>query len=174
LALVRDVDCEQAMPFHLSLDRPSLTLASSGSFFVARFGATTVADLDDMLKAQLEVIKRHGHLTTLSLVPISTETTKVSDEVKQKSVQVTRALGKQQRGSATVVLGTGLGATIIRTFMTGFNLLAKNPFPQKTFSDPHEAHAWLSALPQQDDDVKKANVVELLRVLNLASKAKAA
>lgn len=162
------------MPFQIVVDRPSITLATSGSFVVVRFGATTVADLDVMLKAQLDVVKRYGHLTTLSLVPIGPETSRVSDEVKQKSVEITRAIGKQQVGSATVILGTGIGATILRTFMTGFNLLAKNPFPQKTFSDPHEAHAWLSALPNQDDDVKKARVDDVLATFKLSVKAKAA
>lgn len=162
------------MPFQVILDRPSITIATSGSFVVVRFGATTVADLDQMLKVQLDVVKRHGHLTTLSVVPITGEATKVSDEVKQKSVEITRAIGKQQLGSATVILGTGIGATILRTFMTGFNLLAKNPFPQKTFSDVREAHAWLSALPNQDDDVKKAKADEVLATFKLGSTAKAA
>lgn len=151
-----------------------MTIAVSDSLLAVRFGATTVADLDDLMRAQQEVVKKHGHVTMISLVPTGDTTSKVTDEVKAKSVELTKAVGKNQIGSATVILGKGLGATVIRTFMTGFNLLAKNPFPTKTFSDVGEALVWLSALPNQSADVKKASATEILGLLKLAAAAKAA
>ncbi len=149
------------MPFVDLINRPDFRLARNGSLLVAFFnGATTVADLDALGKHQQALAKELGHLSMISLVP-SGGAAKVSDEVKAKSVEIVRAVGPQMVASATVLLGKGLGATVIRAFMTGFNLLSKSPAPQKTFADAAEALAWLKAAPKQTKDVQALELRDL-------------
>lgn len=162
------------MPFQIALDRPSMTVALFDSLIAVRFGQTTIADLDDLVRLQGDVVKRHGHFSMLGLVEIGNTAVKVSDEVKAKSLEMTKVHGKHSRGSATVIMGTGLGAAVIRTFMTGFNLMSKSPFPTKTFSNPTEGLTWLSSTPNQSDDVKKVSADDAVRVLKMSAQAKAA
>ncbi len=67
--------------------------------------------------------------------------------------------------SATVVPPHGFTATIIRTFMVGFSLLARNPYPTKVFSQVAVALSWIKQVPGQEAGFADApeEVTELQR-----------
>lgn len=163
------------MPFSPLVRHPNLVLARSGGLLVSKFGTVTdVATLEALAAAQRDVVKAVGHVTSVAIVTSADSMGKVSDEVKQKSVEMVRAIGKDLTATATVILGKGMGATIIRTFMTGFNLLVKSPSPQKSFSSVDDALVWLATLPRAQEDLKGVDSASLLRHFELDSEGRKA
>ncbi len=143
--------------------RPNIRFAHAGSVFFAVFGPTTeVQDLDDMLKHERELAAAYGHVSLIALVQVNRTTGKIADDVRKRSVEITQAANDFLRGSATVVIGSGLGVAILRMFMTGFNLMAKTKFPIKVFSTTAEAVAWVHNLPGQTPDAKEVTAEALL------------
>jgi hypothetical protein len=106
----------------LIIDRASMSVAVADSFVISRFGTTTVEDLDDLLHLQQGVVKAHGVVSSLSLVPTNNGATKSGEGIKEKSAEFMRTIGKAQVGS---------------------------PCPQEVFSDPDEALTWLAGLTGQ-------------------------
>lgn len=136
--------------------RPNLQLAQAGSIVIGKFGASTsIEDLEVLGQHQLAVAGRSGPITMISLVPVDGSVGRISDDVRQKSVEIMTKLGKSCIGSATVVLGSGLGATVVRMFLTGFSLVSRTPYPQKAFSSVRDALVWAQQLPEQNVAAKQ-------------------
>jgi hypothetical protein len=151
------------MPFIDLIKRPDFHLARQGSLLVALWnGAGSTKDLDLLSQHEHAIAKELGIVTMMSLVPATGTQQKVSDEVRAKSVEVVKLIGKKMAGSATVILGKGLGATMIRTFMTGFNLVSKAPSPQKSFAEVDDALVWLKSLPNQHADLKSVTTAAIV------------
>lgn len=133
---------------------PSLRMAAAGSLVLTLFTDTTAKDLDAMV-AQLPRVatQNDGHLTMIHLVRVGEGQGKISDELRKKAHEIITAVRPSCRGSGTVILGSGLAATIIRMFLTGFVLVTKAPFPQRSFATVAEALAWARELPGQKADV---------------------
>lgn len=172
--------CASEGPCHviavLIKDLPSPSAARFAHFgpvFISAFGSidVDVHTLEHMLTQQRELAKVHGMISMLSVITIGKLTQKISDEIRQKSVEVTRAIDDVCRGSATVILGSGLGATILRVFMTGFNLIAKTKFPVKVFANVNEALLWLQERPGQSPEVKQLTAKAIHQHLGLPPSA---
>ena len=74
--------------------------------------------------------------------------------MRSRSVELGKKYEKQVLGSAIVVTTKGLGAVMVRTFLTGFFLVSKSETPMKTFSTIAEGLSWVQGLPGQDVAVK--------------------
>jgi hypothetical protein len=62
-------------------------------------------------------------------------------------------------GQAIVYGGEGLQASLVRSVLTGVNLLARARAPQRVFTRANEAVRWLSGLPQQVPELRDAERV---------------
>ena len=151
---------------------PSLHVANVGSILFTKFGETlSVDDLTVLGKHQLAVVKRAGSITIISLVSVGAGVGRIGDDIRQESLEMMNALGKSCLGSATVVLGGGLGTTVVRMFLTGFNLVSRTPFPQKTFSSVQDALTWAQQLPGQSLDAKRVTSEAIMKHFEMSDDA---
>ncbi len=149
---------------------PTIHIAHVNTLVFAVFaGATTMSDLDLLNGHQLAVAKNHGKITMISLVPIQQNVGRIGDEVREKSMEIMKSLAPVCLGSATCILGKGLAASMVRMFMTGFGLVSKTPFPQRTFSTIDDALTWAQALPGQSPEVKYVTAKAVLAHFGLTS-----
>jgi hypothetical protein len=136
-----------------------VAFAQWGSVVISWYSswATNVSDVEAMYQHQQAVIAQHGKISNLMIIRIEkwNSAVRLSEELRKKSVEVTNALNGFSRGNATVILGKGLPVTIVRMFMTGFNLMTRSSFPIKVFGDTNEAIAWLQTLPGQVADANE-------------------
>jgi hypothetical protein len=154
---------------------PSLMLARDAALLIAR--VSNVGDpyvAEQVNAAQRETVKREGHLTMISLLPVSDTMGQISEEAKKKSLVQIQSLGKDLVAQATVVLGKGIGSTIIRTYMSGLTLLAKSPAPHKTFALVDDSLNWLTTVPRAGFDIKGVTAAELLRYFELEASGRRA
>jgi hypothetical protein len=142
------------MPFNQNPTKSkNVRLFSSGSLVVVDYQQTgTVEVLEELLRFQQSVVLQKGHLTLLQVVtgPMG----KMDDAVKKKAAEITKLMEKALVGSAIVIPGTSLGAMMIRTVVTGINMLSRSATPSKCFGTIPEAVAFLHSLPGQHADVR--------------------
>lgn len=62
-------------------------------------------------------------------------------------------------GQAIVFGGHGLHASVVRSILTGVNLVAGARAPQRVFKSTEEGVRWVCALPQQDPQLRDADRV---------------
>ncbi len=148
--------------------RPGIHIARAGSIVIAKYGQATVEDLDVLLQHQLEVAKEHGgKMTMIGLVAIGGNVGRIGDDVRQKSIEVMGKLSTACIGNCTVILGGGLGATMIRMFLTGFHLMSRTPFSQKVFDSVSESLTWAQQLPGQTVDAQRLSSTVVLKHFGL-------
>lgn len=149
-------------------ERPGIHIAHAGSIVIAKYGQSTVEDLDVLLQHQLDVANKHGgKMTMIGIVSIGANVGRIGEDVRQKSVELMGKLSSVCLGTCTVILGGGLGATVIRMFLTGFHLMARTPFPQKVFGSVSEALTWAQQLPGQSVDAQRLSSTVVLKHFGL-------
>ncbi len=148
--------------------RETIHVAHAGSLVLTRYHQTSPADLDRLLRLQLQVAKRHdGQMSMLSFVALKGTEGRISDELRKKSVEIIGQLSAVCRGSATVVIGVGLSATMVRLFLTGFYLLSNPPFPQSAFSTVAEGLSWVQRLPGQKPELGSLTAAAIIKHFGL-------
>lgn len=143
------------MEFTKSFESADARFGSAGPLLVALYrGSTSPGILDELDRTQEALLKRFPRITTLTVIGQAGSMLKADEGVRTRSVELGKKYEKSVIGSAIVVTTKGLGAVMVRTFLSGFFLLSKAEMPMKTFSTIAEGLAWLQALPGQDLSVK--------------------
>jgi hypothetical protein len=80
--------------------------------------------------------------------------------VAQRAAAISARFEKQLRANLVVVLARGLGAVMVRSFLTGFSLVSK--VPMFTFRDLPGAATCIAGLPGQAPRLTQADVAAAL------------
>lgn len=143
------------MEFVKSFESPDARLGAAGSLLVALYrGSGSVAMLDELNRTQEALLAKHPRISTLTVIGQATSMIRVDEAVRTKSVELGKKFDGKVVGSAIVVTTKGLGAVIVRTFLSGFFLLSRAETPMKTFASIEEGLIWLRSLPGQDPVIK--------------------
>jgi hypothetical protein len=157
-----------AMPFQL-IDTNSkvVRLYGSGSLTLVKYLSTgTVGMLDELLRYQRSLVATHGHISLLQVIPA--EQSKWDDAFKKKAADVTRELERHMICSAIVIPGSSLGAMMLRTMVTGINMLSRSKLATKCFGTVPEGLHFLQGLPGQDAAVKAISPDEVEAITGFA------
>lgn len=150
-----------------SFESSDARLGAAGPLLVALYrGSTTVAVLDELDRTQEALLRKYPKISTFTVIGQATTLLKVDEGVRARSVELGKKYEKDVVGSAIVVTTKGLGAVMVRTFLSGFFLLSRSETPMKTFSTVADGLAWLQSLPGQDLSIKTGvSAVDLERFL---------
>ena len=129
-------------------DDDAVVIAHAGPLLVAVFvGVARVAHLDRLKALADALIAEHGKLGLLLVALETRGGLRITTDVRQRAVEITRELDRSMVGSAFVLRFGGLSGVIARTFLSWLNRLAGNRAPQRTCASVSEGLAWLQALP---------------------------
>ena len=117
-------------------------------------GTSNLAMLEELDRAQEALIAKHTRISTIAVIALAGSMLKTDDAVRSRSVALGKKYEKSVLGSAIVVTTRGLGAVMVRTFLSGFFLLSRAETPMKTFSSIAEGLSWVQSLPGQDLGIK--------------------
>ncbi|MDP2273224.1 MAG: hypothetical protein Q8N23_13085 [Archangium sp.] len=128
-----------------------IRVANAGPLLIVVYGDNVPPEaFKEIDRQQGLMVARYGKISVLSVVGGSKSMSRVRDDVKEAALELVKKYRHDLVASATVVPPNGFTSTIIRTFMVGFSLLAKNPYPTKVFSEVGLALTWIKQVPGQD------------------------
>ena len=143
------------MEFTKSFESTDARFGNFGPLMVALYrGTTSPGMLDELDRAQEALIKKYPRISTFTVIGQAGSILKVDEAVRTRSLELGKKYEKNVLGSAIVVATKGLGAVMVRTFLSGFFLLSKSETPMKTFSSIGEGLHWVQSLPGQDLSLK--------------------
>lgn len=159
------------MPFKpIATRSPAIRVFSSGSLLVVDYvTAGTVESLEETARQQHALIAERGKISMIQVVTGAVG--KVDDAVKKKAAEMTKALEGKVFGSAIVIPGSSLSAMMLRTVVTGINMVSKSSTPQKCYGTVEEALNWLKAFPGQPADFASHSAKEIDALFPALSKA---
>lgn len=136
-------------------DSPEVRFGTSGPLLVSLYrGTTSPSMLDELERMQDALLLKYPRISTITVIGQASGLLKVDEAVRTRSVELGKKFDGKVLGSAIVVSATGLGAVMVRTFLSGFFLLSRAETPMKTFSKITEGMGWLQSLPGQDLTIK--------------------
>lgn len=139
------------MEFLKTFQSQDTRFGSAGPLLVAFYGgSTTLAALEELSRAQDALLAKYPRISTLTVIGQAKSMLKIDEAVRVKSLELSQKFDKRVVGSAIVVTTKGLGAVIVRSFLSGFFLLSRAETPMKTFANVEEGLTWLRGLPGQD------------------------
>ena len=129
-----------------------LRIGTAGSLFIVVYaGATSAEEIAIVDREEGRFIEQRGKISLLSVVVQSGGTIdRISEEVRAAALEMVKKYQHHVTADAVVVPARGILAAIIRTFMVGFSLVSRRPYPNKVFGQLNEAIAWLKQVPGQD------------------------
>ena len=143
------------MDFVKSFESTEARLGAAGSLLVALYrGSASVAVLDELSRTQEALLAKYPRISTLTVIGQASSMIRVDEALRTRSVELGKKFDGKVVGSAIVVTTKGLGAVIVRTFLSGFFLLSRAETPMRTFASIEEGLAWLRTLPGQDVQMK--------------------
>lgn len=130
-----------------------LRIGTAGSLLIVIYcGRTTAETIAVVDREEGRLVEERGKISVLSVVaPSNGSIDRVSDEVRAAALNLATKYQHVVTADAVVVPARGILAAIIRTFMVGFSLVSRRPYPSKVFSDLGEAIAFLKQVPGQDE-----------------------
>ncbi len=142
-----------------------IRVASAGPLLIVVYGDNVPPEaFKEIDRQQGLMVARYKRISVLSVVGGTKSMSRVRDDVKQAALDLVKKYRHDLVASATVVPSHGFTSTIIRTFMVGFSLMAKNPYPTKVFSEVDAALSWIKQAPGQDavfaDEVQSLTELE--------------
>ena len=138
-----------------SFESTEARFGAAGPLLLALYrGSASAAMLNELDRTQQSLLERFPRISTLTVIGQAASILKGNEQVRSRSVELSKKYEKQVLGSAIIVITKGLGAVMVRTFLSGFFLLSKAETPMKTFSTIAEGLSWVQALPGQDVGVK--------------------
>ena len=145
------------MEFSKAFESGDARFGTAGPLLIVVYrGTANVAVLNELDKVQESMLQKYPRISTLTLISQASAALKVEDGVRARSVELGKKYETKVIGSAIVVSARGLGAVMVRTFLSGFFLLSRAESPMKTFASIQEGLSWLQALPGQDVAIKTA------------------
>lgn len=143
------------MDFVKSFESTEARLGAAGSLLVALYrGSASVAVLDELSRTQEALLAKYPRISTLTVIGQASSMIRVDEALRTRSVELGKKFDGKVVGSAIVVTTKGLGAVIVRTFLSGFFLLSRAETPMRTFASIEAGLAWLRTLPGQDVQMK--------------------
>lgn len=143
------------MQFTKTFESVDVRFGSAGPLLLALYSGTTSLEMLDALdRTQETLLKTYKRISTLTVIGQVAHMLKMHDGVRARSVELGKKYEKNVVGSAIVVTTKGLGAVMVRTFLSGFFLLSRSETPMRTFSKISDGLSWLQSLPEQDLQVK--------------------
>lgn len=143
------------MDFVKSFESSEARMGAAGSLLVTLYrGSASVAVLDELSRTQEALLAKHPRISTLTVIGQASSMIRVDEAVRTRSVELGKKFDGRVVGSAIVVTTKGLGAVIVRTFLSGFFLLSRAETPMRTFPSIEEGLVWLRSLPGQDAQFK--------------------
>ena len=131
----------------MELDDETLCLAHHGCLVLVFWVRSPTPDNIERISAlQRRVVDTHGYLVSLSSVPGDLEVSP-DEATKRATANNLREFSESNLGIAVLVRQGGIRATLIRTVMTGIQLLALSPVKQRVFSELEPSLAWLRDRP---------------------------
>lgn len=144
-------------------DAPTARFGAAGSLMVAHYsGRTTTAVLEELDRQQEALAKRYPRLSTLTLIG-QAGMERPEEQVRERSLALGKKYEEVVRGSAIVVTTRGIGAVMVRTFLSAFFLLNKSKMPMKVFASVGEALKWLHTLDGDDASYRELSSEDVLR-----------
>ena len=129
-----------------------LRIATAGPLFIVVYAGPTSADAIAIVdREEGRFIEQRGKISLLSVVQSGGPVDRISEEVRAAALQLVTKYQRHVTADAVVVPTRGILAAIIRTFLVGFSLVSRRPYPSKVFSDLGEAIAFLKQVPGQDE-----------------------
>lgn len=142
---------------------PGVRIGHRGPVLVSVFfDWPNAARLQAMQAAQLDLAKRFGKVSALSIIPPIDTAALKSDPAAveqlnpdpknreanaRESAKVGELLEASTLGAAMVIMPRGMMAVMIRSFMGAMSLLSRSRTPLQTFKELVPAVAWLEGLP---------------------------
>lgn len=149
-----------AAQFVVELEERGFRLATSSCLVLILWGRDPLRDdLERISALQRALVAEHGYCVSLSVVPDKLAV-KIGDGVREASADNLREFADTNLGAAVVVAQGGMRATLVRTLITGIQLIAFAPIKQRVFSSTRDALAWLAARPKLRPE-HAAELVEL-------------
>jgi hypothetical protein len=129
-----------------------LRIGTANSLFIVVYAGPTTADTMAIVdREEGRFIAERGKISLLSVVVQSGGTVdRISEEVRAAALEMVARYQHHVTADAVVVPARGIVAAIIRTFLVGFSLISRRPYPSRVFSQLDEAIAWLKQVPGQD------------------------
>lgn len=144
----------RAMSLTTTYTSPSLRLTVDGPLIISHhLSAIVLADIQKYTVVEKSIVAAHECLCVLRILG-GTALGKVPEDAKAEIAESVKLFDAKTVGTALVLDGTGVNATIMRTYLTGLNLTSKRKSPMKVFDSLDEACSWLAELPKQPAAVK--------------------
>ncbi|MFO0593656.1 MAG: hypothetical protein U0228_00055 [Myxococcaceae bacterium] len=139
------------MPITQHFNDPGLRVGTVGSLIVTCYRVTpTVVALDEIDRVEVKLLEQFPKVATIAIAGEKSNLLRIDEQVRARSVELTRKYQGKVRGAAIVIATRGLSAVMARSFMTAYLLVSKQSWPMQTFSTIEAAATWLQALPGHD------------------------
>ena len=109
-------------------------------------GSPRREQMEQVTAIQRVIVAEHGYCVSLSIVQ-DRLSVNVGEGVKEASAENMKEFASTNLGAAVVVEQGGIRATIIRSLITGIQLVAFSPLKQRVFGSTADALGWLGARP---------------------------
>lgn len=129
---------------------PGARIGTAGSLLVAHYRArTTLEDLEQLDRAQEALLAKYPRISTLSVIA-PTGVQRPEEQVRERSLALNLKYEGRVVGSGIVVTTRGIGAVMVRTFLSAFLLLNKAKMAPRVFASISESMKWLHTLDAAD------------------------
>lgn len=133
--------------FRLQVTRrdDKLVMASFGHVCVALWNCKPTLSLFEEQRSALAACARRHPRQTLFLCVVSVNSDPPDAPVREASSKMVRDHAQDLLGCACVIEGSGFRAAVVRSVLTGMNLLVRAQVPSAFFQDTSGAVEWLSS-----------------------------
>lgn len=131
-----------------AFEAPMFRFGAVGPLVVSLYrGATTKAELLALDAFQTKLLETYPHIMSLSVLGNVAATAKLDDDAKLFSADLATKYEKTNAGTAMVVKSKGLGAVVVRSFLSAWFLMRRTELRTKVFREIDEALEWQRSLP---------------------------
>lgn len=139
------------MLVQLAFENDTVRFGNAGPLVIASYkGALTLTALKELEKLEDGLLKVHPRIASLAVMGKMGGMFQVDKEVQKYGVELATKYEKVAHGSAIVVQTKGLGAVVVRTFLSAYFMMSKSTMVTQTFASVDEGLAWLQQLPGQN------------------------
>jgi hypothetical protein len=126
-------------------DRPEVAIFGFNELMAVVYRARISADtLRAVSAAQKQLHAAHGSIAGLSLL-MGDALSRPDPKVREIGNSISNEFDEIAYASAVVVNESGIQGAIIRSVLTGIQLSARRPVPQKVFADVGNAVSWIAS-----------------------------
>ncbi|MFZ5439529.1 MAG: hypothetical protein ACOZQL_05955 [Myxococcota bacterium] len=144
-------------------DVPGARAGTAGSLLVVYYaGRTTLQTLEALDVAQGALVKQHQNISSLTVIG-QAGMERPDEQVRDRSLALSKKYEANVRASAIVVNTRGIGAVMVRTFLSAFFLLNQSKMQIKVFASVNEALKFLHGFDGTDTSYRDVGADDVLR-----------